>query len=496
MKRSLLLAFITILFLSTSSNATTATYSDACATLSLTGPDTDQGNGYLIGASGKVNSGYSYYAWFYIDGVYTSYSNSFFSTSFAKNFGPFTGPHTFKLAIQGGSGMSICKRSVELTVAPPKKDIAVSIGAMTTPTNVSVQTISGNMDSGATVAVTTDSTASAGPVIYPTPTTWNCTISGFAEGMNVITATARDPFGNVGSAAATITYDVTAPTVSIDTITTPTNKSLQTINGTVENGSAMTLTANTGAYFGATNYTSPTSWNSTIYGLVEGVNMITATARDAAGNTATAAAGITYDITAPTVSINPVATPTNVNAQTISGIVESGAVVTLLANTASSFAPIDYPTPLTWVCAVSGLAEGPNIITAVAKDAAGNMAIASATILYVVPPKDVAANICETIRSAPDSAFKNNPAQRKNAFCEKTDEVIELIRNAENSIDKIVQQQFYQYAINKLKNDIGAKMDGFAGGDSKNDWITDKQVQTPIYRTVQKLIKELLQELQ
>jgi len=495
MMRCILIAFITILSLNSHSNAATTTYSDSCATLSLTGPDTDPGNGYIISASGKVNSGYSYYAWFYVDGVYTSYSNSFFSTSFAKDFGPFTGPHTYKMTIQGGGSMNLCKRSVELTVAPPKKDLSVSIGAVTTPTNVSVQTISGSMDSGAIVSVTTDSTASAGTIIYPTPTTWNCTISGLVEGSNVITATASDPFGNNGTVAATILYDITAPTVSIDTLTTPTNKGSQTISGTAENGSAITLTANTGAYFGAINYTTPTAWNSTIYGLVEGVNAITATARDAAGNKATAAAGIIYDVTAPTVSINPVATPADLNAQTLSGAVESGAAVTLLANTALSFGAIDYPTPLTWECPVIRLAEGPNIITAVAKDAAGNIATAAAAITYVVSPKEVAANICATIRSAPDNAFKNNPLQRKNALCEKTDEVIELIRDAENSTDNVVQQQFYQDAVEKLSNDIGAKMDGFAGGDPKNDWITDKQAQTPIYRTVQKLIKELQDQL-
>lgn len=232
MKRYLLLTLLTVLFLSTNSHALTSTFSDTCANLSLTGPDNDPGDGYFIDASGKVNSGYSYYAWLYVDGVYNSYSYSFFSTSFAKRYGPFTGPHSFKVIIQGGGAMNLCKRSVELIVAPKKMD-----------------------------------------------------------------------------------------------------------------------------------------------------------------------------------------------------------------------------------------------------------------------PKEMAADICTSIGSLPDSAFKNNPSQRKNAFCEKTEEVINLIEYANNSTDPVVQDQFYQEAMDKLQNDIGSKMDSYAGGEKNNDWITDEKAQEPVYRDVQKLIKEL-QDLQ
>lgn len=583
MKKAVLLVVLSVTLLISNAYALTSIYSDSCATLSLTGPDADPGYGYFIDASGKVNSGYSYYAWFYVDGVYTSYASSFFSTSFTKKYGPFIGPHTYKLTIQGGSSVNLCKRSVELTVASPKKDISVSIGAVTTPTSSSTQTISGSVDSGAIVTVMTDTAASAGTVNYPTPTTWSCTISGLAEGVNRITVTAKDAVGNTGTAATSITYDDTAPavsidsvrtptndniqtisgtregdasisvttnttafagtvnyptsttwnctvsgfvegtntitvtardyagntatavagviydtavpTVSIDTITTPTNKSSQTINGTVESGAAVTLTANTNVSFGAVNYPTATTWSCAINGLAEGANMITVAARDAAGNTATAVTSIIYDVTAPTVSIDAVTTPASVNTQAISGTVESGASVTLTANTAASFGAVNYPTPETWDCTVSGLVEGSNIITAAAKDAAGNTATSTATISYVVPPKEAAANICDSIKSIQDNAFKNNPPQRKNALCEKTDEVIELIRNAENSTDPTVQDQFYQEAIEKLRNDIGAKMDGYSGGDSKNDWITGKEAQVPIYRAVQKLMNDL-QDLQ
>lgn len=109
----------------------------------------------------------------------------------------------------------------------------------------------------------------------------------------------------------------------------------------------------------------------------------------------------------------------------------------------------------------------------------------------ITPPKEMAANICTAIRSFPASAFKNNPPQRIDAFCEKIDEVISLIEYAEMSTDSVVRDQFYQEAIDKLQNDIGAKMDSHAGGEKNNDWITDENVQAPVYQDIQQLIKEL-----
>lgn len=118
MKRVLSLAFIAVLTLIAYSHASTKTYSDSCSTLSLVRPDTGSGDEYFIEASGKANSGYSYYAWFYIDGSHAGTSNSFSNASFSERYGPFKGPHTYKLTIQVGGSMNLCKSSVELTVAP------------------------------------------------------------------------------------------------------------------------------------------------------------------------------------------------------------------------------------------------------------------------------------------------------------------------------------------------------------------------------------------
>jgi hypothetical protein len=76
-----------------------------------------------------------------------------------------------------------------------------------------------------------------------------------------------------------------------------------------------------------------------------------------------------------------------------------------------------------------------------------------------------------------EDAFKNNPDQRKNAFHNKLVEVLDLIEAGE-----------YQEAIDKLTHDIRAKMDGSVDSKSKNDWITDPDVQIELCAMIDELI--------
>ncbi len=70
------------------------------------------------------------------------------------------------------------------------------------------------------------------------------------------------------------------------------------------------------------------------------------------------------------------------------------------------------------------------------------------------------------IQNLPESAFKNNAEQRKNALSNKLTEVTAKINAGE-----------YERAINKLQKDIRAKCDGSLGGNPKNDWIIDPTAQ-------------------
>lgn len=111
-------------------------------------------------------------------------------------------------------------------------------------------------------------------------------------------------------------------------------------------------------------------------------------------------------------------------------------------------------------------------------------------------PKEMAESICTLIRGLPGTAFKGNPDQRMNAFCEKIAEIIQLIQSAEASTNVAVKNRFYREAIDKLLNDVGAKMDGYHGGHEKDDWIIDKGAQDLIYPKVQELAGVLISLLQ
>ena len=51
-----------------------------------------------------------------------------------------------------------------------------------------------------------------------------------------------------------------------------------------------------------------------------------------------------------------------------------------------------------------------------------------------------------------------------------------------------IENQEYQDAINKLRNDIRAKADGSVDGNPKNDWIIDFNAQKKICGMIDDLI--------
>ncbi len=200
------------------------------------------------------------------------------------------------------------------------------------------------------------------------------------DGTHKVKVEATDAASNPGFAEVIFMVDTVPPTVGISPVVTPTNVNAQTITGTREADAVITASVNTSATLGAVTYPTATTWNFLITGLAEGTNHIIVTAKDAAGNSATATVDITYDSVPPAVGINPVVTPTKINSQTITGTRESGATVTVSVNTAATPGPVSYPTSTTWNCTITGLVYGVNNVTAKARDAAGNTATVTASI--------------------------------------------------------------------------------------------------------------------
>ncbi|WP_224372650.1 Ig-like domain-containing protein [Hyalangium versicolor] len=226
--------------------------------------------------------------------------------------------------------------------------------------------------------------------VPPFAVTWNAKTA--AEGSHTLTSRAYDAAGNVSTSApvsVNVVRDVTAPVVTFDA---PSNGA--TLSGTT------TLQVTASDNFGVTqvDFYAGSKWLGNTYmppyslfwstgGEANGAYVLTATARDAAGNTSSATINVivSNDTTAPTVALT---TPTA--GATISG------TVTLQASASDNVAVsrVDFydgtrliaskttaPYALAWN--TTSVADGLHSLTAKAYDAAGNAATSSAVTVTV-----------------------------------------------------------------------------------------------------------------
>jgi len=106
-------------------------------------------------------------------------------------------------------------------------------------------------------------------------------------------------------------------------------------------------------------------------------------------------------------------------------------------------------------------------------------------------PEEIADEAQSLIIVLPDDAFKNEDTGRKEALEVKLDEIIQLINQAESETDPVLQETLLSDALNKLKNDLLKKCDGYFGGKLSNDWITTYEAQSAIYPILVDLINEV-----
>lgn len=123
---------------------------------------------------------------------------------------PADGSYTIRSRAKDKDG-NVEMPSAGITIVVDNNPPLITISPVKTPTVLASQTVSGTRESGALIAVTVDTSAVAGAVIYPTATTWSCTITGLTEGTNTITVTATDPAGLTSRATATIAYAYEPP---------------------------------------------------------------------------------------------------------------------------------------------------------------------------------------------------------------------------------------------------------------------------------------------
>jgi ribosomal protein L11 len=213
-----------------------------------------------------------------------------------------------------------------------------------------------------------------------------------------VAAIARDAAGNSSTAASvsiTVHNDTTAPTVAV---TAPAASA--TVAGTVTIGATASDDVGVvgvqftldGVNVGTERTAAPyeLTWNSTT--VANGAHVVAAIARDAAGNSSTAASvSITVynDTTAPTVTVTSPAEGAAVTgsvtlAATASDDVGVAGVEFTLDGVSLGAAVTAAPYALAWNTV--GVANGPHVLAAVARDAAGNQRTASVNLIVTNLP--------------------------------------------------------------------------------------------------------------
>jgi len=284
------------------------------------------------------------------------------------------GNYNVSVVAQNGSATSPATTST-FTV-DTQTSVAVTTPAEGAVLTNGVVTYTGTAEPGATVTVVVDG-QTVGTVTAAANGAWVVTgTTPLADGPHTVTATARDERGNT----ATDTNAFRVDTATSVAITVPAdggvlNNRLVTYWGTAEPGATVTVVVD-GQTVGTTVAAADGRWLvAPATALVDGPHSVTATARDAQGNTATDTHAFTVD-TATSVAIttpaegavlpNPLVTYT--------GTAEPGAMVTVVVD-GQTVGTVTAATNGSWsIAAATPLANGQHSVTAMARDARGNTA--------------------------------------------------------------------------------------------------------------------------
>lgn len=191
--------------------------------------------------------------------------------------------------------------------------------------------------------------------------------------------------------------DTTPPMLSITRLNPKTDSSSQVIEGKAEAGAAVVVTVDNGVQAVAAIRLDDETWQSSIAGLLPGINNITVTARDAAGNLASQSATITYIQPPPLLAINQMPELTNSRNIMITGSADSGVSLVVrnaTTGTVRALTLVDtaWSTPLF-------LEEGENRITVTAKRPSGGETVKNVSIILDETPPTL------SMSALPDSSL-------------------------------------------------------------------------------------------
>jgi major membrane immunogen (membrane-anchored lipoprotein) len=240
------------------------------------------------------------------------------------------------------------------------------------------------------------------------------------------TAVAEQETGT--SEPVTFTVDITAPAVSIDPVGSPTNNPAPTLTGAVgtEAGDdpAVAVTIYKGSSTGGEvassgeAVTTGSAWSYTPAALTDGTYTAQATQHDEAGNTGTSMPPVTFtvDTIAPAVSIDPVASPTNNPAPTLTGAAgtEAGDIASVSvvihkgSSTSGEVASSGEAVTegATWSYTPTHLADGTYTAQATQDDEAGNTGTSIPPVTFTVDATPPALTIATPAEGAVLSVAK------------------------------------------------------------------------------------------
>ncbi|MBB5687668.1 hypothetical protein FHS49_003712 [Sphingobium boeckii] len=262
-------------------------------------------------------------------------------------------------------------------VSPSASTIVDSIAPAAPTIDLSDGTILvGTAEAGSTIMLS-EAGSTIGTAIADGNGDWTFTPGSPLLDGTIVNAAASDAAGNIGP-QATVTIDATAP---LPPVIDASNGAVLT--GTAEAGSIITLTDGTNAPIGTTSANGSGNWTFTPGATLPDATTVRATATDATGNVSLPVSAI-VDSGAP---VAPTIDPSN--GVLISGTAEAGALITL-SDGATQIAQVIADANGDWSAIPSTPVAHGIVVTAVARDAAGNASPpATVTIDSVAPAAPV-----------------------------------------------------------------------------------------------------------
>ncbi len=282
---------------------------------------------------------------------------------------------TFSPAIPNGTSVSITATDATNNVSAPAIVVIDGLApALPTivPSNGTV--LSGTAEAGSTVILTGSGGTAIGQTIADAQGNWSYTPQTPLANGTQVSVVARDAAGNTSPVANTIIDNVApaAPTIQASNGVV--------LTGTAEANSTVILTGPGGIRIGTATTDGAGNWTFTSSPALANGVVVTAVARDSAGNTS-ASVSTTVDAVAPNAPLIQAS-----NGVSLSGTAEVGSTVIITGPGGTAIGQTTVAANGSWsITPSSPLANGV-VVNAVARDAAGNISGSSSTTIDSVAP--------------------------------------------------------------------------------------------------------------